>query len=177
MSVNKDLIRKIAKLLIESSTKGQEELINISQLLELLYRLYRNEKEFRGFMLNPKVPLENKVSALKSLRERFGISQGVDRVLSYIVELNALPLLNEVKRVYDHEVEKLLRLSRALLLLAKKVDPDQVESIKSVVNRLTGRSYEFEVVEDPSLIGGFVVKSSGFVLDASVKRLLEEAIR
>ncbi|RMH05595.1 MAG: hypothetical protein D6699_03295 [Aquificota bacterium] len=173
MKANKDLVRKLAKLFIEASSKQQEELTSISKLLELLYTLYRKERDFRGFMLNPQVPLENKVSMLKALRQRLGISEGIDKVLAYLCELNALPLLHEVKRVYDHEVEKLLSVSRAFLVLAKKVDQEEVERIKSVVKKLTGRSYEFEVVEDPSLIGGFVVRSYNFVLDASVKRLLE----
>lgn len=177
MKARPEIIRKVAKLLLEKTQKERQELIKVSQLLELLYRLYKSERDFRGFVLNPTIPKEKKLAFLKGLRERFGIGQGLDEVLEYILDINAIPSLGEVKRVYDYEVEKLLRLSKALLVLARKVSEQEIERIKQVVKNYTGRDYEFEVVEDPELIGGFLLKTSSFVLDASVRRGLEGILR
>ncbi|MEJ5338540.1 MAG: FoF1 ATP synthase subunit delta [Aquificaceae bacterium] len=177
MTARPEIVRKIAKLLLEKSPKERQELLKLSQLLELLYRLYRSEKDFRGFVLNPTIPKEKKLEFLRSLRERLGIDQRVDEVLDYLLEVNAVPILGEVRRVYDYEVEKLLRLSKALLVLARRVNEQELERIKEVIREFTGRDYEFEVVEDPELIGGFLLKTSSFVLDASVKRGLEGILR
>ncbi len=177
MNARPEVVRKIAKLLLERSKKEKQELMKISQLLGLLYKLYKSEKEFRGFVLNPTIPKEKKLSFLISLRERLGIEQLLDEVLEYILEVNAIPFLGEVKRVYDYEVEKLLRLSKALLVLARKVNEQELERIKKAIRDYTGREYEFEVVEDPELIGGFLLKTSSFVLDASVRRGLEGILR
>ncbi len=177
MTARPEIVRKIAKLLLERSKKEKQELIKISELLALIYKLYKSEKDFRGFVLNPTVPKEKKLSFLISLRERFGIDQKLDEVLGYILDVNAIPFLGEVKRVYDYEVEKLLRLSKALLVLARKVKEQELERIKKVIRDYTGREYEFEVMEDPELIGGFLLKTSSFVLDASVRRGLEGILR
>ncbi|MFN3598721.1 MAG: ATP synthase F1 subunit delta [Aquificaceae bacterium] len=177
MSVRQEVVRKIAKALLERSSKEKQELIKISQLLQLLHRLYKEEKDFRGFILNPNIPKEKKLEFIKSLRERFSIGSKLDEVFDYIIEINAIPFVNEMKRVYDHEVEKFLKISKALLVLARKVDEGQVERIKKVIKEYTGKDYDFEVVEDPSLIGGFLLKTSSFVLDASVKRNLESLLR
>ncbi len=177
MNARPEVVRKIAKLLLERSKKEKQELMKISQLLGLLYKLYKSEKEFRGFVLNPTIPKEKKLSFLISLRERLGIEQLLDEVLEYILDVNAIPFLGEVKRVYDYEVEKLLRLSKALLVLARKVNEQELERIKKAIRDYTGREYEFEVVEDPELIGGFLLKTSSFVLDASVRRGLEGILR
>ncbi|MCS7307181.1 MAG: F0F1 ATP synthase subunit delta [Aquificaceae bacterium] len=177
MTTKHDVIRKIAKLLVEKTPKEKKEFTKVSELLHLLYKLYRQEKTFRGFILNPAVPKEKKMGFLKSLREKLGIDEGVDGVLSYILDVNAVPLLGEVKRVYDYEVEKLLRVSKALLVLARKVDQSEIEKIEEVIKRFTGREYEFEVVEDPELIGGFLLKTSSLVVDATVKRNLEAILR
>ncbi len=177
MSARPEVVRKIAKLLLERSKKEKQELMKVSQLLELVYKLYKSERDFRGFMLNPTVPREKKLGFLLSLREGLGIDQKLDEVLGYILDINAIPFLGEVKRVYDHEVEKLLRLSKALLVLARRVEDQELERIKKVIRDYTGRDYEFEVVEDPELIGGFLLKTSSFVLDASVRRGLEGILR
>lgn len=177
MTARPEVVRKIAKILLEKSKKEKQELMKISQLLELIYSLYKSEKEFRGFVLNPTIPKEKKLGFLRGLRERFEIDQSIDEVLDYILDVNAIPLLGEVRRVYDHEVEKLLRLSKALLVLARRVSDKELERIKGVIREFTGRDYEFEVVEDPELIGGFLLKTSSFVLDASVKRGLEGVLR
>lgn len=177
MNARPEIVRKIAKVLLEKCKKEKEELIKVSQLLELIYKLYKSEREFRGFILNPNIPKEKKFTFLKSLRKRFDIEDKVDEVFDYVLEINAIPFLGEVKRVYDYEVEKLLKLSRALLVLARKVDDDHIEKIKKAIKDFTGRDYEFEVIEDPTLIGGFLLKTSSFVLDASVKRSLETLLK
>lgn len=177
MSTRPEVVRKIAKLLLEKSKKEKQELMKLSQLLELIYRLYKFERDFRGFVLNPTVPREKKLEFLRSLRERLGLDQQLDEVLGYILDINAIPFLGEVKRVYDHEVEKLLKLSKALLVLARRVEEKELERIKKTLREYTGRDYEFEVVEDPELIGGFLLKTSSFVLDASVRRGLESILR
>ncbi len=177
MKAKPELVRKIAKALLERSGKEREELLKISHLLELIHKLYKSERDFRGFVLNPNIPKEKKLEFIRELRRRFGVGDKVDEVFDYMLEINAIPFVGEVKRVYDHEVEKLLRLSKALLVLARKVDEVHLERIKKVIKDFTGRDYDFEIMEDPELIGGFVLKTSSFVLDASVKRSLEAILR
>ncbi|MGC8852721.1 MAG: F0F1 ATP synthase subunit delta, partial [Hydrogenobacter sp.] len=60
---------------------------------------------------------------------------------------------------------------------AQKIDESQLKRIREAVSKMLGRDLEFEVIEDKSLIGGFVVKTYGFVLDASIKKNLQEILR
>lgn len=177
MTVRSEVVREIAKGLIERVKEDAQKLKKVSQLLGLLYRLYKDQKDFRGFILSPTIPKNKKVEFLKKLRERMEIDDRIDEVLIYLLEINALPRLGEIKRIYDHESEKHLKISRATLFLASKMKEEDVERIKTTVRKFTGRDYEFEVVEDPELIGGFLLKSSSLVLDASVRRNLENLLR
>jgi len=172
--MNKELSKKLAKSLLGKFPKERFVLVQASEFLGFVYNLYRKERLFRDFMLNPQVPNEKKVEYLMNLSSKFSLPLEVKDFINYLVELNATPMLGEIKRLYDHEVEKFLRLSKAFILTAKKLDENTLESIKSKVKQILNRELEFEVQEDPSLIGGFVVKTSGFVVDASVKRALEK---
>ncbi len=172
--MNGELSRKLAKFLLNKLPKDRSVLVKTGEFLGFVHNLYRRERLLRDFMLNPQVANEKKVEYLTSLSQKFSLPSEIKDFISYLVELNAVPMLGEVKRLYDYEVEKFLRLSKAFILTARKLDDQTLESIKSKVKEILNRELEFEVKEDPSLIGGFVVKTTGFVLDASVRRALEK---
>ncbi|MFN3813048.1 MAG: ATP synthase F1 subunit delta [Aquificaceae bacterium] len=177
MQKNVDLARKVAKKLINSLPKDKRTMIQTSDFLDFLSKFYRREKGFRDFMLNPLIPADRKKAYLENLREKFGLIKDMDRIMYSLVEMGAFPLIEEIKRSYDREMENVLRLAKAHLTLAKDAGMAQVEKIKNVLSKLVGRELEFEVREDPSLIGGFVVRTASFVLDTSVKRNLEKVLR
>jgi len=172
--MNKELAKKLAKVLINKLPKDRAILVQVSDFLGFVYGMYKKERTFRDFVLNPKVSSEKKVAYLVELSKRFSID--LKDFLENVVELSAIPMLGEIKRIYDHEVEKVLKVSKALLITAKKLDDELLESIKAKIKQMLNREVEFEVLEDPSLIGGFVVKTAGLVLDASVKRSLERLV-
>lgn len=172
-----ELSRKISRMLISSLPKDRHSMMLISDFLGFLSELYRKERTFKDFMLNPLIPVSAKLSYLNALRERFGIPKELEQVLSYIVQLSAFPFISQIKHFFDHEVEKTLRFSKAFLILAQKTDESQLKRIRDAVSKLLNRDLEFEVIEDKDLIGGFVVKTYGFVLDASIKKNLQEILR
>ena len=88
-----------------------------------------------------------------------------------------MSLIPEIKRLYDIELEKLMKMLKGELVLPAKLDKKTVEKIKNTVKKLLDRDVEVEVVIDPSLIGGFIFKTQAFVLDTSVKTQLEKLAR
>lgn len=172
-----ELSRKISRMLISSLPKDRHSMMLMSDFLGFLSELYRKERTFKDFMLNPLIPMSAKISYLNALLERFGIPNQVRQAFSYIVQLSAFPLISQIKHFFDHEVEKTLRFSKAFLILAQKTDESQLKRIRDAVGKLLNRDLEFEVMEDKNLIGGFVVKTYGFVLDASIKKHLQEMLR
>ncbi|WP_333785044.1 ATP synthase F1 subunit delta [Thermocrinis sp.] len=174
--MNKELAKKLAKVFMNKLSKDRVLLVQGSNFLGFVYDLYKKEKLFRDFVLNPKVPNEKKIVYLTELSKKFSMPSEVGEFINHLVELNAIPMLGEIKRVYDYEMEKFLKLSKAFLIVAKRVDDDTLQSVMAKIKQSLNRELEFEVLEDPSLIGGFVVKTSGMVIDASVKRVLERFV-
>jgi len=171
--MNRELAKKLAKVFMNKLSKDRTLLVQGSNFLGFVYDLYKKEKLFRDFVLNPKVPNEKKIAYLTDLSKKFSMPSEAGEFINHLVELNAIPMLGEIKKVYDYEMEKLLKLSKAFLIVAKKVDDDTLQSVMAKIKQSLNKELEFEVLEDPSLIGGFVVKTSGMVIDASIKRVLE----
>ncbi len=170
---NKELARKAVRLLLRKLPKDKESLIGTGDFISLMAELYKRSKDMRNFFVAPEVPHEKKLSLLKAFMDKFGVpSEAVD-VFDYLVSINALSLLSEMKRLYDHEVEKIMKMSKGYLYLASPMEEGEIKKIVDSVEKFLNRELEVEVLEDKSLIGGFLFKTSGFVVDVSVKRQLE----
>ena len=176
MLKRKEIARKAVRLLVRKLPKDRETLISTGEFIGFLANLYRKSRDARNYFVSPFVPRESKIEFLKDLMERFGVPQEALEIFEYIIDINAFSLLPEMKRLYDHEVEKLMKMSKGFLYLAREVDKDEIERIVNAVQRALGRELEVEVGYDERLIGGFVFKTSGFVIDTSVKRQLEKLL-
>ena len=64
-------------------------------------------------------------------------------------------------------------MKKALLKFASKTNPQTVESIKARFSERLNSEFEWKVVEDESLIGGFVAYIDGTVYDCTVATKLE----
>ncbi|WP_457601518.1 ATP synthase F1 subunit delta [Hydrogenivirga sp.] len=176
MHKGKEIARKAVRLLVRKLPKDKKALIATGEFINSLAQLYRKSRDARNFFVSPFVPKDKKTALLKGFMERFGVPQEALEVFEYLIDINALSLLPEMKRLYDHEVEKLMKTSKGYLYLAREVDEAEIDRIVSAIQKALGRELEIETGYDETLIGGFVFKTSGFVVDTSVKRQLEKLL-
>ncbi len=172
----KELARKIVRILLKKLPKTKEVLMSTGDFLGFLSTIYRKDSLVRNFLINPFIPKDKKMEFLKDLMSKFNVPENAKEVFEYMIDINAFSLLSEMKRFYDHEVEKIMRMSKGYLVLAGEVDGAEIEKISQTIQKILGREIEIDVSYDKSLIGGFVFKTSGFIIDASVKRQLEDLI-
>ncbi len=176
MSRNRELARKVARILIRKVPKSKESLISTGELLTLLATMYAKDRYFRNYFVSPFISRESKLSLIEKLVGKTGAPQEVLEVLEYLIDINGFSLLTEVKRLYAHEMEKLMRMSKGYLYLADELEKEDINRIMDVVQKALNREIDVEVRYDDSLIGGFILKTSGFVVDTSVKRQLERLL-
>jgi F0F1-type ATP synthase delta subunit len=60
------------------------------------------------------------------------------------------------------------------IVMAHPQSPELVEKLKKKIAKRFGSGADAKVAVDPKLIGGFVAKSSQYLLDASVKNHLQQ---
>jgi len=80
--------------------------------------------------------------------ERYNVPSEALEVFEYLLEINALSLLPEMKRLYEHEVEKLMKMSKGFLYLAREVSSEDIENITKTIQKALGRELEIEVSYD-----------------------------
>ena len=176
MLKNSELARKVVRVLVKKLPKEKEALLSTGNFIEFLAELYRKSRDARNFFVSPFVPKDKKLEFLRFLMEKFGAPSSVTEVLDYLLDINGFSLLPEMKRLYEHEVERIMRLSRGELYLAEELGDEEVNRIREAIQKALGRELDIEVEYDSSLIGGFVFKTPSFVVDASVRRQLEKLL-
>ncbi len=176
MTKGKDTARKLVRLILRRVPSEKNKLIATGEVIGFLAYLYRKSRDVRNFFLSPFVPHEAKENFLREILSKFGAPEGVLEVLRYMIETHSMSLLPDMKKAYDHEVERIMRMSKGHLYIAKDVGKEEIEKIKATIQKILGRDLDIDVAYDPDLIGGFLFKTSGFVVDTSVKRHLERLL-
>ena len=177
MLKRKELAKKAVRLIVKKIPKEKDTILNVNAFLGALAHAYRKDKTLRNFFLSPQIDKDKKIKALEALSKKYKTPQEVLEVLEYLIDINAMALIPEIKRLYEIELEKLMRMLRGELILPKKLDKRTLERIRKSINKLLNREIEIEIKEDPSIIGGFVFKTQAYVLDISVKTQLEKLAR
>ena len=176
MQRNKELARKLARLIVRKVSADRASLVSSGELIYFLAQMYMKSRDFRNFIISPFVSKESKLSFLKALSQKAGAPQDIVDILGYLIDINGFSLLPEIKRLYEHEVEKIMRMSRGKLYLASELDSNYVQEIIDKLRKVLNREFEVEVEYDDKIIGGFVFRTPSFVIDASVKRQLESLL-
>lgn len=173
MKVNKELARKLAKKMISAMPKDKKSLYEVSEFLGLLGTLYKENAQFRDFILSPFVSNDYKKSYIKSLIQKGNIPNKVEFFVDEIIDLNLLRIILEIKRLFDYEAEKILSVYKAKIVLAKKLPEDLTSEILNKLEKSLNRKIEPKIEINEDLIGGFMLKTSGLVVDASIKTTLQ----
>ncbi len=163
------IARRYAKALAE--VLPDEKLEKVLKEIEELLKVF-DEKALRYFK-SPVVPTEKKRALLEEVLKNFKISDELRKVLFLMVDRNRLGLLREFKEEFENFVNQRLGIVKAEITSATELDQEVLGKIKSKIEELFGKKAEITLKVDPSIIGGFIVKVSDKVLDASIKTQLD----
>jgi F-type H+-transporting ATPase subunit delta len=130
--------------------------------------------QLKRAVLNPEISDEEKgADMLKLAGCRPGSS--LDKFLLLCVRNNRTEYLQKISLAYVELYREAHEIAHVVITTVVPMPEQEVNAIIDIVKkRLGAMTLEIEQVIDPSLIGGFTVKINGLVLDASVKRELNE---
>jgi F-type H+-transporting ATPase subunit delta len=174
LRVDVKVLKRVVKVLLNKTPKEEEKLLKVANDLEFLSELYKRNAEFRGLLLNPQMPYEEKVKVLESISEKANLDKNVKDALLYLVKTHKGNVVKDLGRAFRFEVEKFFATVQGEVITAYKVDENLLNEIKKILENKIGKKVEFQVKEDPSIIGGLIVKTGSYIVDASVKSYMEK---
>ena len=174
MKIDKKFLKKVVKILLNKLPNDETVLIKALDNLLTIQTLFRKDKTFRNFLLNPAISINEKEKAIDVISKELGLDDTVKKALEFIVKNNRGNVLKHIGDEFKFEVEKLFSTVKGEIITAYPVDMDTLENIKATVEKKLGKKVEFEVKQDPSIIGGVVIKAGSYILDASIKNYLQK---
>jgi len=172
VKVDKKTLKRVVKVLLNKLPKEEEVLIKVSDDLNLIQTLFRKNKDFRNFLMHPAISFEDKKKVLDNLAKEANLNEKVKEAVEYVVKTNKANVLKYIADEFSFEIEKFFATVKGEIITAFPIDEDTVNKIKEKVEAKLGKKVEFETKQDPSIIGGIIVKAGSYVLDSSIKTYL-----
>jgi F-type H+-transporting ATPase subunit delta len=163
--------RVYAEALLEAS-RDKDSIARVRKEFDAFAAALAESDELRGFLRNPQVETETKLSALDDLLT------GADKIfLNFVHLLAEKGRIAEAEAVYEEFGRLLAREERVLELeLTTAVELSDKEAAKVVkqIEDASGRRVVATRTVDPGIIGGIVVQAGSVRADASVRGRLDQ---
>jgi F-type H+-transporting ATPase subunit delta len=145
----------------------------VQQQLEDFALTFAGSKDLQEVLLNPTLPVKKRVSILDAVNRKIGVGPKVRNFIAVLIEHERLDALNEILEQYRLEIARRLRISEVEVTTARPLHEEERAELESQVMGLAGTEIRATFLEDPSLIGGAIVRIGSKVYDGSIRGRLE----
>ncbi len=169
--------KKYAKTFI--SIVGIEDAPKALGELAVIENLMLKSKEFRSLLLNPGFPQADKEKALKQVADRLGLSEKIFKFIVRLVEVRVIIALAQIIKAATVIYLEKKRRAKATVLTPVEITKGHEDRLKASLKKLIEKDVDIEVVMDPTLLGGVLVKVGSTMYDSSIKgqlRLLKDEL-
>jgi F-type H+-transporting ATPase subunit delta len=170
------LAKRSVKVLLNRLADKSEEQIKFLEFLKLIDKLFKTDKTFRDLVLNDGIPLEEKRKVFESFVSALDLEDKklAEEFLVFLTKHHLFKYLPLIIRTYQYELESVLGTVKAEVVTADELPEEIKTKIVDTLKKKLKRKVEATFKVDPELIGGFVVRTTSVVVDASVRDLLRE---
>jgi ATP synthase F1 delta subunit len=163
-----------ARSLFEAAQE-QDKLDAVRDQLGEIADAIAEDHDLQVFFFSPSLSSEDKKVGLE--KAITGADDLVANFLELLVENQRMPGIFKIRREYDALWDEENQLLPVRITSAVELDDKTVKQIGDQIAEQTGRKVELSADVDPDVLGGLVVRVGNTVLDASVRRRLENLRR
>lgn len=134
--------------------------------------VFRENKSLEEFLANPIFAQPDKKAVVESVLEKIRISPLTANFLKLLADKHRIEILPDIERCYRELMDNALKKARVTVKTAFPLSGELSRRLQSGLEELTGREVEMTVLEEPSLIGGIVVRVGDTLYDGSIRAQL-----
>lgn len=170
--------RRYALALYELAQE-QKILDSVLSDVRVLQTALENSPEFRAFIQNPVIAIDEKKTFLSSVFEN-RIHPLVLNFLFYLIKKMRLDIARDIFNAFLNIHLEMTNTIKVDLQSERVLTPQQTEQLLSRLEEYSGKSVQLKAEVDPQLVGGFKVRMGDQVFDASLaaqlKRFYDQAV-
>lgn len=131
--------------------------------------------DLREVLQNPSIPEQQKLNLLDAIASRIGMDRAVRNFIAVITHHGRLHELGEILTAYATIADEETRVAEAEITTARPLDDANRQLLEQQVAQLAGgQQVRATYQQDPSLLGGAVVRIGSTVYDGSVRAQLQQ---
>jgi F-type H+-transporting ATPase subunit delta len=151
------------------------DLIAVQGQLNGFANLLEESVELREVLQNPSIPEPQKLKVLDAIAPRLGLSRPIRNFIALITHHERLHQLRDMITAYAGLSDENSGIAEVEITTARPLDDANRRLLEQQVAKLAGESkVQATYHEDPSLLGGAVVRLGSTVYDGSVRAQLEQ---
>jgi F-type H+-transporting ATPase subunit delta len=132
----------------------------------------RENKSLSEFLANPIFAQPDKKAVVESVLEKIRISPLTANFLKLLIDKRRIGILSDIEGCYRELMDSTLKKVRVTVKTAFPLSGNLSDRLQTGLERLTGRKVEMTVEEDPTLLGGIVVRVGDKLYDGSIRTQL-----
>jgi F-type H+-transporting ATPase subunit delta len=130
--------------------------------------------DLREIFSDPSIPPAKKVAIIDKLASRLELSKTVRNFLAVLVNHERIEAFPEVLTEYRREIRIRLGIAQVEFTTARPLDEPERQAVVQRIGELAGAEVEATFFQDPSLLGGALLKIGSTVYDGSLRGRLEQ---
>jgi len=167
------IAKPYAKALLDLAV-DQGTLEKIDKEMQRMGDLVRRSEDLRNVFSNPVMTTEERHRVIGELAQRLVLSTTTRNFLLVLADKRRLAHFVEIAEAFQELSDERRGVVRAEVRSPVPLSSAQQLSLKTVLEKITGKSVVTNALVDADLIGGLQVKVGGRVYDASVRTQLEQ---
>jgi F-type H+-transporting ATPase subunit delta len=168
-SVASTYSRAFADVVLGAHLNAEAAIVELRAIASLLAQ----SSELCRVWENPAIPAEQKRRVLDVIVERDGISKQVRNLVAVLIDHRRVNFLGPIVAQLEKELDARLGFAEAEITSARQLGDGEKREFEAQVGKLTGKKVRARYGQDPSLLGGAVVRLGSTIYDGSVKGQLE----
>lgn len=169
--ISKVVAKRYAKALFvvaKEDQKLEEYQTEFSAFAQLLSQI----PELRDGLTNPVFPAEVRSRLLSEVTGALKLSPIITKFTNLLVEKRRVLSAVDISDIFQKLIDEHMGLKRAVVTAAVPVSAETTRRIQQALEQVTGKKVVLNVAEDPSIIGGLIVRAGDMVWDGSVRSQL-----
>ena len=135
---------------------------------------FQGSRELREVLMNPAIPGEQKLRVLDGIANKLGMLPQVRNFIAVIMDHRRLAELDEILAEYHAAASEQSGMTEAEITSAHALGDANRTELEAEVAKLAGGRIRAIYREDPSLLGGVVVRIGSTVYDGSIRAQLQQ---
>jgi F-type H+-transporting ATPase subunit delta len=133
---------------------------------------FSSAADLRVFLDSPAVGRDAKQKVIEKIAAEMDLAPAVRNFVYILVDRRRTDMLSEIQQAFDAELNARLGIAEAEVTSARELSAAERKELTTALGRRTGKKIEARFRQDPSLVGGAVVRVGSTVYDGSVREQL-----